>query len=99
LVVLLSLPGTAIVFALLGDRLNLVLSVLAGVVGATATATAHIPHLSPPLRGVVVLFAFVASCEVAIIVSIGLASLAAPALGRGNWITGDPYAPESDLWN
>jgi hypothetical protein len=95
--VLLSLPGSAVIFALLGDRLNLVLALLAGLAAAVATGKAHIPYAGAELHGVATLFAFIAGCEVALIASLGLASIVAPALGRGNWVNGDPDVPPSDL--
>lgn len=94
---LISLPGAAVVFALMGNRLNVAFSVAAGGVAAAATLQAEIPYLTPEIHGAVGLGAFIAGFQIAAVVSLGLGSLAAPSLGMRSWVNGDPDDPHADI--
>jgi hypothetical protein len=91
------LAALTFLFALLGNRLNLVLSLGAGAAAAIATANASIPYLSDALHGLLCFLALGAGFQLAAVLSLGLGSLAAPRVGRDSWVNGDPDRPQADL--
>jgi hypothetical protein len=89
--------GLAYLFAWLGDKLNVVFSVVVGGASTALTATAHIPYVGSYTHGLIAFGAGLAACEFALVLSLGLASLAAPRLRRPSWVNGDLTRARPDI--